>query len=115
MPASYPDILLGKLALQLKLVGGQELRECLNAQEAGRRAGVEQSLAAVLVKRGYLNRQGARELEAARDQTERGRRAKMAVQVLMRQGRPGDGILKAYYERLKADGFPVDLGAALES
>ena len=54
MPATYSDVLLAKLALQQRAVAGEHLRECLNAQEAGRRAGIEQSLGQVLIKRGFL-------------------------------------------------------------
>jgi predicted Ser/Thr protein kinase len=113
MPASYADILFGRLALTNNLVGGDQLRECLNAQEAGKRAGVEQTLAQVLVKRGYLTRGQLREVEIAREAAERGRRAKVAIQLLLRHGRT-EAELQGLYTELKAQQFPVELSAALE-
>jgi hypothetical protein len=114
MPASYQDILFGRLALQNSVVGGDQLRECLNAQEAGKRAGVEQSLGQVLVKRGYLTRAQQRDLEAARDVAARGRRAKVGVQLLLRHGRPTEPVLQAFYQELKAQGFPLEFPIVLE-
>ncbi|HVY62552.1 MAG TPA: hypothetical protein VHF22_12910, partial [Planctomycetota bacterium] len=114
MAASYTDILLGRLALQNGVVGGDQLRECLNAQEAGKRAGVEQTLSQVLVKRGYLTRAQQRDLEAARDVAVRARRAKVAVQLLLRHGRPAEAILQGFYQELKAQDFPLEFSVVLE-
>jgi len=114
MPATYTDILLGKLSLQYQILSAAQLHECLNALEAGQRAGIAQTLTQVLVKRGYLTRSAQRDLDVAVQLAERGRRAKLIVQLLLKHGRPGENVLKAYYESLKSQGFPLDLAQALE-
>jgi hypothetical protein len=113
MAASYSDVLLAKLALQQRAVAADYLRECLNAQEAGRRAGVEQTLGQVLLKRGYVTHAVLRQLEAAREVGERTRRAKLELQLLVRRGRPPEETLRAFYENLRLNGFPAELGTVL--
>lgn len=115
MPATYSDVLLAKLALQQRAVAGDHLRECLNAQEAGRRAGIEQSLGQVLIKRGFLSHATLRQLEIAREVGERSRRAKLTVQLLLRRGHPPEHVLRGLYENLRINSFPTDMGTLLES
>ena len=90
MAASYGDVILAKLAMQQRLVAPTQVQECLQAQEAGRRAGFEQPLGQVLVKRGYLTRGIQKQLDTARELAERSRYAKLSVQLLLRHGRPGE-------------------------
>jgi predicted Ser/Thr protein kinase len=85
----------------------------LNAQEAGQQAGVAQALREVVVKRGYMAHGVARQLDQARELAERSRHAKLSVQLLLRHGRPAEEVLRAYYEELKQQGFPRELGQAL--
>ncbi|MFC1707376.1 serine/threonine-protein kinase [Planctomycetota bacterium] len=115
MPASYSDVVFAKLALQQRLIVPEHLHECLSAQEAGRRAGVAQTIGQVLVKRGYLSHRVMHQLEMARELAERSRCAKLSIQLLLRHGRPGEHVLREYYQRLKGAGFPMTLGNALQS
>ncbi|MHC4831295.1 MAG: protein kinase domain-containing protein, partial [Planctomycetota bacterium] len=110
---SYSDVLFAKLALNQGLVAPPHLQESLSALEASQRAGVRQTIGQVLLKRGYLTHYAARQLETARKLAERSRRAKLTVQLLLRHGRPEESLLKSYYETLKHEGFPCQLGEKL--
>jgi hypothetical protein len=114
MPATYADVLFAKIAVERGVFSAEQIRECLNAQEAGRRAGVEQSLGQVLIKRGYANYAQVHDLERARELGERSRRAKLAVELLIRRGRPAEEVVRAAYETMRRNGFPAELGAYLE-
>jgi serine/threonine-protein kinase len=115
MASTYADVLLGKLALDYRVVSTSALRECLDAQEAGQRAGVESTLGQVLIKRGYLTHAAVQRLDQWRDYSERARRANLAVQILLRHGRPGETVLRSYYERVQQGAFVEDIGWLLQT
>ncbi len=67
----------------------------------------------MLLKRGYLTHALLRQVDAARAHAVRARQAKLAVELLLRVGRPSEAVVRAFHEDLRARGYAQELPHAL--
>jgi serine/threonine-protein kinase len=107
------DLLCARIVVQRGLATEERVRECLELQAKNRAVGYDESLHAVLLKRGFLSGDDARSVERDLALAQFARAERVFARICAEKGVATAEALKDLLQRQRDEGYRVRIGEAL--